>query len=151
MLEGQTSHKQFTGAHVSVHIRDEPMTLMRQKRCCWLGRCSLCSHKPLKMYCCFFCFLLQRSSLQKYSTTHWAIHVTLGWGVGVMLLEGGFWGIIQLRTNNPWQPGGRAIHHLPCPALMWGGKDEMDCLYESARTKAALTHSACVDRALSLC
>lgn len=56
-----------------------------------------------------------------------------------MLLEGGFWGIIQRRINNPWQPRGDAIHHLPCPLQIWGGNNGIGCLCESVGTKVALT------------
>lgn len=62
------------------------------------------------------------------------------WGVGVMLLEGGFWGIIQWRANNPWQPRGDAIHHLPCPPLIWGGNNGIGCLCGlGCLSKVALT------------
>lgn len=50
------------------------------------------------------------------------------------------WRVVsQRRTYNPWQPGGEAIHHLPCPLLIWGGNNLKGCLCESVRTKAALT------------
>lgn len=144
--EGHILYEQYK--YISMQTRlHYPMTLRRQERClltlpnafCSFNALSVCSQTlKSKIHGMFFLTPEVQSSKILYNILRNPRHI---WMRSRSDAAGGRFlrHIIQQRTNNPWQPGGKAIHHLPCPLLIWGGNNLIGCLCESVRTKVALT------------